>query len=163
MDPPNIALAKTEPWRLGFGIWLQLGPPLAHCPIPPHHLLLARCVAVSSFRPHLVYRHIQSSKLTAFVSFPIYIGEKATSCASTRNHLGPTILYFQLPTRHIHRLFPRSFSNHIYPSPLPFLRPSSFTYLPHPNSSQIQGHSRAHVPLQPERIQHTHPLVHGTL
>jgi hypothetical protein len=88
--PPTLRWPKLSPGGsvLEFG-FNPAPPPLAHCPIPPHHLLLARCVAiivVHSFRPHLVYRHIQSSKLTAFVSFPIYIGEKATSCASTRNH-----------------------------------------------------------------------------
>ena len=87
--PPTLRWPKLSPGGSVLDFGFNSAPPLAHCPIPPHHLLLAKCVAiivVPSFRPHLVYRHIQSSKLTAFVSFPIYIGEKATSCASTRNH-----------------------------------------------------------------------------
>ena len=87
--PPYIALAKTEPWRLGFGIWLQLGPTPCALPDPTPPLTTRKvcCHYRRSLVPSSSRIQAHSTEQADCIRIvPIYIGEKATSCASTRNH-----------------------------------------------------------------------------
>ena len=77
--------------------------------------------------------------------------------------LRPSIIHFQLSTRHLHRLHSHSNPSIIHPSPLPLLLPPALTDFPHPHPTQIFCNPRTHSSLWPKRIQHSHPLIHRTL